>query len=45
MNNLSHGEAGKHEVNFVELLPLRNTSFDTQAFAQLAHLCCSTTSR
>ena len=36
MNNLSHGEAGKHEVNFVKLLPLRNTSFDTQALAQLA---------
>ena len=36
MNNLSHGEAGKHEKNFVKLLNLRRKGYDLKALAQLA---------
>ena len=36
MTILAHGEAGKHEQQFTELLALRDTSYDLKALAALA---------
>ena len=36
MSDLAHGEVGKHELNFTELLTLRTSGFDVPALVQLA---------
>lgn len=36
MNNLSHGEASKHQQNFLKLLPLQTQNYDMNDLAKLA---------